>query len=41
MEYRSRPDWEGYAEVLRVAGAVRKNLRDLHPRDMIQLQQKY
>jgi hypothetical protein len=41
FEYRSRPDWEGYAEVLRVAGAVRKNLRDLHPRDMIQLQQKY
>ena len=36
--YRSRPVWETYAELLRLARAVRKNLRDLRPRDMIDLQ---
>ena len=36
--YRSRPGWETYAELLRLARAVRKNLRDLRPRDMIDLQ---
>jgi hypothetical protein len=38
FEYRSRPGWESYAELLRLARAVRKNLGDLHPRDMIDLQ---
>jgi hypothetical protein len=38
FEYRSRPDWETYAELLRVARAVRKDLRDLQPRDMIDIQ---
>jgi hypothetical protein len=38
FEYRSRPDWETYAKLLRVARAVRKDLRDLRPRDMIDIQ---
>jgi hypothetical protein len=38
FEYRSRPNWETYAELLRLARAVRKDLRDLHPRDMIDIQ---
>jgi hypothetical protein len=38
FEYRSRPNWETYAELLRLARAVRKELPDLHPRDMIDIQ---
>jgi hypothetical protein len=38
FEYRSRPNWETYAELLRLARAVRKDLRELHPRDMIDIQ---
>ena len=38
FEYRSRPNWETYAELLRLARAVRKDLRDLHPRNMIDIQ---
>jgi hypothetical protein len=38
FEYRSRPNWETYAELLRHARAVRKDLPDLHPRDMIDIQ---
>jgi hypothetical protein len=38
FEYRSRPNWETYAELLRLSRAVRKDLRDLHPRDMIDIQ---
>lgn len=38
FEYQSRPGWEPYGELLRLARAVRKNLRALHPRDMIDLQ---
>jgi hypothetical protein len=38
FEYRSRPNWESYAELLRLSRAVRKDLRDLHPRDMIDIQ---
>ena len=38
FEYRSRPNWETYAELLRLARAVRKDLPDLHPRDMIDIQ---
>jgi hypothetical protein len=38
FEYRSRPNWETYAELLRLARALRKDLRDLHPRDMIDIQ---
>jgi hypothetical protein len=31
-------DWETYAELLRLARAVRKDLPDLHPHDMIDIQ---
>jgi hypothetical protein len=36
--YLSRPDWETYSSLLEFAGAVRRDLRDLRPRDMIDLQ---
>jgi hypothetical protein len=36
--YRSRPNWETYAELLHLSRAVRKDLRDLRPRDMIDIQ---
>lgn len=36
--YHSRPDWETYASLLELAEAVRRNLRDLKPRDMIDVQ---
>ena len=38
FEYRSWPNWETYAELLRLSRAVRKALRDLHPREMIDIQ---
>lgn len=36
--YRSRPSWDTYASLLDFAAAVRRDLRDLRPRDMIDLQ---
>jgi hypothetical protein len=36
--YRSRPDWEVYSGVLAFAQRVRRDLRDLGPRDMIDIQ---
>jgi hypothetical protein len=36
--YRSRPNWETYASLLAFAQTVRRDLRDLRPRDMIDLQ---
>jgi hypothetical protein len=36
--YRSRPNWETYASLLEFAGMVRRDLRDLNPRDMIDIQ---
>lgn len=36
--YRSRPSWETYAEYLRFAKAVRSDLEDLRPRDLIDIQ---
>ena len=36
--YRSRPAWPTYASLLDFAGVVRRDLRDLRPRDMIDLQ---
>lgn len=36
--YRSRPDWETYASLLAFAATVRRDLRDLGPRDMIDVQ---
>lgn len=38
FHYRSRPDWETYAELLAFAERVRRDLRDLRPRDMIDIQ---
>jgi hypothetical protein len=36
--YRSRPTWETYSSLLDFAGAVRRDLSDLKPRDMIDIQ---
>jgi hypothetical protein len=36
--YRSRPNWETYASLLELAATVRRDLRDLKPRDMIDIQ---
>ncbi len=36
--YKSRPNWETYQSLLDFAGQVRKDNRDLKPRDMIDLQ---
>jgi hypothetical protein len=38
LTYRSRPNWETYASVLEFAQLLRRDLRDLRPRDMIDLQ---
>jgi hypothetical protein len=38
FQYHSRPSWSTYASILKFAEVVRKNLRDLRPRDMIDLQ---
>jgi hypothetical protein len=36
--YRSRPSWETYASLLAFAERIRRDVRDLGPRDMIDLQ---
>ena len=38
LRYKSRPSWETYAGLLDFAEAVRRDQRDLGPRDMIDLQ---
>ena len=38
FEYKSRPDWGTYESLLRFAAAVRRDVRDLRPRDMIDIQ---
>jgi hypothetical protein len=38
LQYQSRPSWSVYEDVLRFAEVVRRDLRDLRPRDMIDLQ---
>ena len=38
FRYLSRPAWDTYASLLEFADTVRKDLRDLRPRDMIDLQ---
>jgi len=38
FDYRSRPNWDTYASLLAFAAEVRKDTRDLGPRDMIDLQ---
>jgi len=36
--YHSRPNWQTYHDLLRFAGQMRRDLADLRPRDMIDLQ---
>lgn len=38
LHYRSQPNWETYASLLDFAALVRHDVRDLRPRDMIDLQ---
>ncbi len=38
FQYQSKPNWETYTSLLEFAGTVRRDLRDLRPRDMIDLQ---
>ena len=38
FQYKSRPSWETYASLLEFASAVRRDLSDLRPRDMIDIQ---
>ena len=38
FEYKSRPNWETYESLLRFAAAVRRDVRDLRPKDMIDIQ---
>lgn len=36
--YQSKPNWETYARLLEFAAIIRRDLRDMRPRDMIDLQ---
>ena len=38
FQYRSQPSWDVYANLLEFCETVRRDLRDLRPRDMIDLQ---
>jgi hypothetical protein len=38
FRYHSRPNWETYQDLLSFAGHMRRDLADLRPRDMIDLQ---
>lgn len=38
FQYQSEPNWETYANLLQFADTVRRDIRDLRPRDMIDLQ---
>jgi hypothetical protein len=38
FEYRSRPNWATYENLLAFARKVERDTRDLHPRDMIDIQ---
>lgn len=38
LQYESRPSWNTYASLLELAETVRRDLRDLRPRDMIDIQ---
>jgi len=38
LRYRSTPHWETYASLLEFAQRIRRDVRDLRPRDMIDLQ---
>jgi hypothetical protein len=38
LDYRSRPDWDTYENILALARTVRRDLADMRPRDMIDIQ---
>jgi hypothetical protein len=38
FQYRSNPEWSTYASLLAFAATVKKDLRDMRPRDMIDIQ---
>jgi hypothetical protein len=38
FQYKSRPSWETYANFLEFAATIRRDMRDLRPRDMIDIQ---
>ncbi len=38
FQYKSRPSWETYANFLEFAATIRRDLSDLRPRDMIDIQ---
>jgi hypothetical protein len=38
LQYKSRPNWDTYANYLEFAATIRRDLADLNPRDMIDLQ---
>jgi hypothetical protein len=38
LHYLLRPSWETYSSLLQFAAAVRRDLKDLRPRDMIDIQ---
>jgi len=38
LHYHSRPNWNTYSQLLELAALVRKDQRDLRPRDMIDVQ---
>jgi hypothetical protein len=38
FQYKSRPNWDTYANYLEFAATIRRDLSDLKPRDMIDLQ---
>ncbi len=38
FQYKSRPSWETYASLLEFADTVRRDLGDMRPRDMIDIQ---
>jgi hypothetical protein len=38
LEYRSRPNWQTYSRLLELTDVLRRDLADLGPRDMIDLQ---
>ncbi|MFL6583001.1 MAG: hypothetical protein ACJ8KU_00630 [Chthoniobacterales bacterium] len=38
FQYQSKPNWETYSSLLKFAATVRRDLRDLRPRDMIDIQ---
>jgi hypothetical protein len=38
FDYRSKPDWQTYASLLAFAKTIKTDLRDMRPRDMIDIQ---